>query len=321
MAELMLPRVDFATLGDLPNIYREGAQRAARERTLAELGSGQGPLDYNEAARRLLAVGDREGAMSLAQLGANLQQREYQRSRDAANDAFRREEAARSQRNADRAFGLQQRQLQATIEGGKVPPGFVRSSDGGLMPVPGGPSDPAYLARRAEGEAQVKTAAANRELQQGGAQVLSLVDQLEAKVRDPKFSSAAGPIAGALHDQPLYNPARIGYEIVQSRANKTFLDQIKQDAQGITTVMQRALLKGGGSITENERAQINEILGKIATARSAEDAQALLNNFRGIVRGIFQMDRTQGGAPAAPSPARPASPSIPAPPPGFQLVQ
>lgn len=113
MAELTVPTVDFSTLGNLGNDWRKGQAEAARMRTLAELGQGVGPLDYNEAARKLLAAGDREGAMSLAQLGATKEQREYQRTRDTitdarqaqrdvASDKFQNASLAIQRQNADR---------------------------------------------------------------------------------------------------------------------------------------------------------------------------------------------------------------------------
>lgn len=93
MAELTVPRVDFSSLGELPQVYRKAQSDALRKQTLANLGQG-GAVD----AATLLKSGD----LSLAQLGITLQQQQ-------ANDAWRREEAARSQRNADRSYGLQER--------------------------------------------------------------------------------------------------------------------------------------------------------------------------------------------------------------------
>lgn len=87
MAELTVPQIDFSSLGRLPQAYQQAQANQLRAQTLAELGQGDGPLDYNAAARKLLAAGDREGAMSLATLGATNEQRQYQRGRDATTDA------------------------------------------------------------------------------------------------------------------------------------------------------------------------------------------------------------------------------------------
>lgn len=64
-----MAQVDFSPIGDLANIWRQGQQRAQREQILAQLGQGQGPLDYNTASRALLSAGDTEGGLSLAKLG------------------------------------------------------------------------------------------------------------------------------------------------------------------------------------------------------------------------------------------------------------
>lgn len=83
MAELMLPRVDFATLGDLPRTYREG--RAAsreeeiarnRQMTLAELGQGATPADV---ATKLFRAGDIQGGLSLANLANTIEQQRFNR--------------------------------------------------------------------------------------------------------------------------------------------------------------------------------------------------------------------------------------------------
>jgi hypothetical protein len=94
MAELIVPSVDFSSLGQLPQIYRQNQAEALRRQTLASLGQG------GNDAQTLLRSGD----LSLASLGVNLQNR-------AADDAWRREEASRAQRNADRSYGLQERQF------------------------------------------------------------------------------------------------------------------------------------------------------------------------------------------------------------------
>lgn len=68
---------DFSIIGDLPNVYRESAMRANRERTLAELGQG---ANINDVARRLFQAGDIQGGLSLAQLGRAQAQDEWNRT-------------------------------------------------------------------------------------------------------------------------------------------------------------------------------------------------------------------------------------------------
>lgn len=56
MAELTVPRVDFSSLGDLPQIWREGQNR----QRLSDLGKGlaNGTIDYRQAAARTADMGD-----------------------------------------------------------------------------------------------------------------------------------------------------------------------------------------------------------------------------------------------------------------------
>lgn len=94
MAELTVPRVDFSSLGDLPQVYRDSQVSANRQRTLAELGQGASPADV---ARKLFAAGDVQGGMMLSNLANN--DRDFQ---------FRQNEARIGHQQNDRQFGLQQ---------------------------------------------------------------------------------------------------------------------------------------------------------------------------------------------------------------------
>src|SRR4051812_27670406 len=100
MAELTVPALDFAALGQLPQGYKQAQQDQMRQRTLASLGQG-GQAD----TQALLRSGD----LSLVNLGVQMQNRQSDQTRQASQDAFQREEAARAQRNSDRSFGLQER--------------------------------------------------------------------------------------------------------------------------------------------------------------------------------------------------------------------
>lgn len=124
---------DFSVLGNLPQAYQQGQIVNAR-RSLGDLA----PNDYAGQAQRLLAAGDVEGGMTLARLGELHAQRLYERQKD------------------ERDFGLRERQLNATIEGTKVPANFERGPDGALRPVKGGPADPAYLQQTADAKSKPK---------------------------------------------------------------------------------------------------------------------------------------------------------------------
>lgn len=65
MAELTVPQIDFSSLGQLPQIYKQGQQESARRLALSNLGAG-GSADYSKAIGSLAALGDLEGATKVA---------------------------------------------------------------------------------------------------------------------------------------------------------------------------------------------------------------------------------------------------------------
>lgn len=344
MAELSVPRLDFAALGELPQIYQRGQNEAIKKQTLADL--GRGVIDQNTATQRLLAV-DPQLGMSLSSLGRD--QRDY---------AFRETQAARAQENAMRGFGLQERQINATAantaaqqalarqqfeyqkEQGDRPE--IRDVNGTLMlvdrktnrltPINGMPPPPANIPpgvdpatyRKEQAQAAVKSEVADRDLREGGQSVMGMIDQLERKISNPvdpkvsqKFGAATGPFVGPASDASAWDPRKWLYEAGRTRESKAYLDQIKQDAQAINSSVQRALLKGQGAVSDSERASIAQILGAITQARSPEDAVALLGNFKGIVRKMFKIPDGQSQQAAAPSQAN----GLPPLPPGFVVQQ
>ena len=101
MAELTVPKVDFTPLGQLGNVYRKAQEDQMRKQTLASLGQGT-DTDVNSLLR--------SGDLSLAQLGVALKNR-------SSDDIWRQQEAQRAQKNADRSYGLQEKQFNASNEG------------------------------------------------------------------------------------------------------------------------------------------------------------------------------------------------------------
>jgi hypothetical protein len=308
-------------------------------------------------AGRLYAAGDVKGAQAAASRGGSLQAlMGFANLQNNDRDyAFRQTEAQRAQQNADRGFGLQEKQVNATLgnsaasqalaraqfEFMKRPevrdvngvPMLVNRETGTMAPIGGMPAAPANIPagvdpatyKREQAQAAVKSETENKALTEGGQGVLAMVDQLERKISSPsdpkvaqKFGAATGPFVAAASEASTWDPRKWAYEIGRTNDSKAYLDQIKQDAQAINSTMQRALLKGGGAISDSERASINQILGQIAAARSPEDAKALLGNFRGIVRQMFKLpDAGQPGASPQPTPAG----NLPPLPPGFVPVQ
>lgn len=301
-------------------------------------------------AGRLYAAGDLAGAKAMAAQGGSLATLMgfANQANNERDFKFRQTEAQRAQQNADRGFGLQERQIGATAgnaaamrdlqrqqfefqkEQGNRPeirdvngvPMLVDRKSNQMVPIGGTPPPPPGIPpgvdptvyRREQAQAAVKSQTADRDLQDGGKSVMAMIDKLEAKIINPadpnvarKFSAAAGPFVGPASDASAWDPRKWMYEAGRTRESKAYLDQIKQDAQAINATMQRALLKGQGSASNEERAAISQILGKIIEARSPEDAQALMGNFRGIVRNMFKMQDDGGGQPG----------KIPPPPAGF----
>jgi hypothetical protein len=117
--------------------FDRSRQKVARQSAMERMLAG----DTEGALAETMALGDADSMKALASVIEN-----------RAAQQFRRDEAARQGRQFDIShrldqarLGLQQRQLNATLEGQKVPAGFMRGADGALMPAPGGPADPAYL--------------------------------------------------------------------------------------------------------------------------------------------------------------------------------
>ena len=160
--------------------------------------------------------------------------------------------------------------------------------------------------------------AKSNEKQQAGTKVIGLIDRLISKTQDPDdpkkdsklFAEAAGPTHEYASRQEMWNPARIGYEYTPlgpSKEAQGFLGQIRSDAQAINSELQRAYLSGQGAVTENERAQISDILGKVAAARSPQEARGLLNNAKEIIAVAMQKGYATPGAAEGAKPAAPPS--------------
>lgn len=152
MAELTVPQVDFSSLGQLPEIYRQGQANALRQQTLASLGQG-GQAD----ATALLKSGD----LSLAQLGISMQNRQQELARQAQLDA-------RLASNDKFSHDIQLQQLElskraAARADDKTPAGFMRdpSNPTAYVAIPGGPNDPSYIsgleAQKARAKGDVPT--------------------------------------------------------------------------------------------------------------------------------------------------------------------
>lgn len=135
-----VPLMSFETIGNLPKTMRDSrkAQREEeRDTTLADIGKrvASGELDFDTAAKHMAAVRP-DLVIPLAQMQDARAMREYTMKKDQQD------------------FDLRKRTLDATLEGGKIEPGFERNPEGGIRPVKGGSKDPEYI--RATTEVKAK---------------------------------------------------------------------------------------------------------------------------------------------------------------------
>lgn len=134
-------QVDFYNmLSGLGDTIAKQRKEAARKQAFADINNPDGTVDFQKAILGLTRAGDVEGAARISQLAGQIEDRKFRQSTDARDFAYRQQESQRAQRNADRSYGLQERQMTE----GKLPAGFERNPTGGLRPVAGGPADPSY---------------------------------------------------------------------------------------------------------------------------------------------------------------------------------
>lgn len=229
------------SLANLVNTINQGQQQAFQRQTLADIGKGiaGGTLTYDQAAGRLLAAGDRQGALSLAQLGMNQANQQYARSRDDRNFEFRQEEARRAQANADRSARFQAAALNhpvfKTVKDMNGTETLVRMNPDGSNPSPvsvigqGQPTNPFAYGKQNENQSK-DSGYANR------------LFRAEGILRDPKSIDAAkSPYQRGLDSLPM----GIGNYMQSSEYQK--YDQASRDF--INAVLRR---ESGAAISQSE---------------------------------------------------------------------
>lgn len=129
--------ISFDWLSQLPDNFMSGQNMRSQFDTRRAFREGlprnpDGSVNYGAAVDMAARSGNIDLMRQLAPMIDAQSTRNYQRERDA------------------RDFELRRRQIEASIEGTKVPPGFQRAPNGNLAPVPGGPQDPAYIERASQ---------------------------------------------------------------------------------------------------------------------------------------------------------------------------
>jgi hypothetical protein len=203
----------------------------------------------------------------------------------------------------------------ATLEQGRLPAGYTRTSDGGLMAIPGGPADPAVLA---------KVTAAKKEPADNFDPEQKLRKEFEGNAK-PYLESrrgyervlaskddAAGDISLIFGYMKLLDPGSVVREGEFANAQNAagIPDQIKN-------IYNRAL--EGTRLNPGQRnmfkGQANALY---KTARGEYETRA--NQFRDIA-GQYNLNADRIIAPLNPVNAAPMAGNMPPPPPGFNLVQ
>jgi hypothetical protein len=178
------------TLANLVSTINKGYQ----QQSLADIGRkvADGTMNYDQAAGALLAAGDRQGALSLAQLGMNKADQAYQHSRDSINDQFRHDEVMRTQGNADRSYNFQ------VSNANKPVIKTVKDMNGNeqLVSVSPDGSNPTPISVSGQGQQPTNPFAYGKqnENQSKDSGYANRLFRAEGILRDPKSMDAAGNI-------------------------------------------------------------------------------------------------------------------------------
>ncbi|AWI90281.1 hypothetical protein C0214_19680 [Methylobacterium sp. DM1] len=108
----LVPSIDFTPLSRLGDTLAKGMRERERRDALTSLGVSPGDPNFlPKLGQTLVGLGDIDGALTVSRLQEAAQDRNYQRSTDARDFAFRQQESARSQSNADRTFDISRQDL------------------------------------------------------------------------------------------------------------------------------------------------------------------------------------------------------------------
>lgn len=305
MAELTVPRVDFSTLAELPDVYRNARTQAVREQTLAQLGQGGGPVDYESAASSLLRHGDLAGGMQLAQLGRAMRPEqtkevknylfaqsnpgfaEYQRKAGADGYSLNPVYGTDMQGNAVlMQVGKDGRAVQTQLpEGVKVSTGVEKIDLGdrwGLRDKRSGgiigyeqKNIAAAEAEKIKGQASGK-AEVNYPL--AIAKADGMIKAIDATLNDPGLAKGTGWLS-PMQNVPATDAFRFGTRVKQLQG-KAFLEAFES-------------LKGGGQITEIEGAKATQAIARLETAMSEQDYRDALNELKEVV--VLGKERARQG--------------------------
>jgi len=107
-SQALTPSVDWTPLAQLGQVYQKAQAEGAVKDALSQGFDANNPQSLAALATKVLPYNNTMG-LSLSQLASTAANTQYQHGRDTSNDAWRAQEAARAQQNADRSYGLQVR--------------------------------------------------------------------------------------------------------------------------------------------------------------------------------------------------------------------
>jgi hypothetical protein len=139
---------------DISGMVKEQRTSAVREQAAQSIMQGGDP---RSALAQLLSIGDEKGAATLANVIHNKQTADYQDKSLAETARYhsgslaqQSAQTAATERYHNASLDEQRRQFNVTADGQKIPPGWTRTAEGQLTPLPGGPADPEYIRKVAE---------------------------------------------------------------------------------------------------------------------------------------------------------------------------
>lgn len=139
------------------------------------------------------------------------------------------------------------------------------------------------------------------------ASVVGLIDQIDA---DPNLSGVLGEKALLLGGGNMVGDMNLAQRIGYGTGGMSVIEKIGQ-LQSNAWLSARAMLKGGGAITDYESRKAEAAVARLERPKSEADFRAALKELReAIVEGEAKLRSATGGAQAAAPPAQPASPAV-----------
>jgi hypothetical protein len=216
-----MAQVDFySMLSGLGDTIAQTRKEAARREAFSAINNPDGTVDFNKAILGLTRAGDLEGAARIQQLAGSMEDRRFRQSSDARDFGFRQQESQRAQTNADRSFGLQQRQADEAARGfeyREVDDGVGGKTLVRIEKSTGKVSKPEIAGAPTEPSNPFMTGGKMNESQSKYALYTSRMLNAEKVLREPKVESAAQSTtqriaAGMWGAGKLYNPNSVEFQ-------------------------------------------------------------------------------------------------------------